>query len=104
MWPEGFVCPKCKEQTKAWLKARNVYECSLCKYQASIPAGTIFQDTRKSLRVWFIAIWWMTTQKNGAIATGLQQVLGLKSYQTAWTWLHKILTSQKRAGMITPTG
>ena len=92
-WPEGFVCPKCKEQTKAWLKARNVYECSLCRHQTSVIAGTVFQDTRKSLRAWFIAIWWVTTQKNGASATGLQQVLGLGSYQTAWTWLHKIRTA-----------
>jgi transposase-like protein len=42
---------------------------------------------------WFIAIWWITTQKNGASAQGLQQVLGLKSYETAWTWLHKIRTA-----------
>jgi transposase-like protein len=46
---------------------------------------------------WFIAIWWVTTQKNGASALGLQQVLGLKSHQTAWTWLHKI-----RKAMVNP--
>ena len=42
---------------------------------------------------WFIAIWWLTTQKNGASAQGLQRVLGLKSYETAWAWLHKIRTA-----------
>ena len=42
------------------------------------------------MRNWFTAIWWVTTQKYGASAEGLQQVLGLKSYETAWTWLHKI--------------
>ena len=92
-WPKGFVCPKCNEQTKSWLKRRNVFECSLCGHEASVIAGTVFQDTRKPLREWFIAIWWMTTQKNGASASGLQQVLGLRSYQTAWTWLHKIRTA-----------
>jgi transposase-like protein len=56
-------------------------------------AGTIFQDTRKPLRTWFTAIWWVTTQKNGASAMGLRQILGLKSYTTAWTWLHKIRTA-----------
>jgi len=96
-WPDGFVCPKCKENTKAWLKSRNVYECSLCGHQTSVTAGTVFQGTRKSLRAWFIAIWWITTQKNGASANGLQQVLGLRSYQTAWTWLHKI-----RSAMVKP--
>jgi transposase-like protein len=55
--------------------------------------GTIFQDTRKPLQDWFTAIWWLTTQKNGASAKGLQRVLGLGSYQTAWTWLHKIRTA-----------
>ena len=53
-------------------------------------AGTIFQDTRKPLRLWFRAMWTITTQKNGASALGLQRVLGLGSYQTAWPWMHKL--------------
>jgi transposase-like protein/Zn ribbon nucleic-acid-binding protein len=88
-FPEGFVCPKC-ENRKAWRIGKTLYECSQCGHQASVIAGTIFQDTRRPLRTWFTAIWWVTTQKNGASAQGLQQVLGLKSYKTAWTWLHKI--------------
>jgi transposase-like protein len=69
-------------------------------------AGTIFQDTRKPLRTCFTAIWRITTQKNGASAMGLRQILGLKSYTTAWTWLHKIRTAMvnpnrtKLSGMI----
>lgn len=85
----GFVCPKCKN-SKAWAVGRTLYECSECGHQTSVIAGTIFQDTRTPLKIWFTAIWWVTTQKNGASAKGLQQVLGLKSYKTAWTWLHKI--------------
>ena len=61
-----------------------------CARQTSVIAGTIFQDTRTYLKKWFTAIWWITTQKNGASAEGLKQVLGLSSYETAWTWLHKI--------------
>jgi len=45
------------------------------------------------LKTWFTAIWWVTTQKSGASAKGLQQILGLKSYTSAWTWLHKIRTA-----------
>ena len=59
-------------------------------------AGTIFQDTRKPLRLWFRAIWHVTSQKNGASALGLQRVLGLGSYQTAWTWLHKLRRAMVR--------
>ena len=61
-------------------------------------AGTIFQDTRTPLRLWFQAMWWVTTQKNGASALGLQRVLGLRQYQTAWTWLHKLRTAMVRPG------
>ena len=46
--------------------------------------------------VWFRAMWWVTTQKNGASALGLQRVLGLKSYETAWTWLHKLRRAMVR--------
>jgi transposase-like protein len=40
----------------------------------------------------------VTTQKNGASALGLQRVLGLKSYETAWTWLHKFRRAMVRPG------
>ena len=58
-------------------------QCRDCGCQTSVTAGTIFQDTRTALRLWFQAMWWVTTQKNGASALGLQRVLGLKQYQTA---------------------
>lgn len=61
-------------------------------------AGTIFQDTRSPLVLWFRAIWWVTSQKNGASALGLQRVLGLGSYRTAWTWLHKLRRAMVRPG------
>jgi transposase-like protein len=63
-----------------------------------VTAGTIFQDTRKPLTLWFRAIWWVTSQKTGASALGLQRVLGLGSYKTAWTWLHKLRRAMVRPG------
>jgi transposase-like protein/Zn ribbon nucleic-acid-binding protein len=88
----GFICPKCGH-TKAWPIGGTLYECAKCGHQTSVIAGTIFQDTRKPLREWITAIWWITTQKNGASAQGPQQVLGLKSYKTAWAWPRKIRTA-----------
>lgn len=61
-------------------------------------AGTVFQDTKKPLRLWFRAIWHLTSQKYGANALGLQRVLGLDSYHIAWTWLHKLRRSMVRPG------
>lgn len=61
-------------------------------------AGTIFQDTRKPLGQWFQAIWHVTNQKHGVSALGLQAALGLGSYHTAWTWLHKLRRAMVRPG------
>jgi transposase-like protein len=43
-------------------------------------------------------MWYITSQKNGASAIGLQRVLGLGSYVTAWTWLHKLRRAMVRPG------
>ena len=72
--------------------------CAGCGHQTSVTAGTIFQGTRTPLTLWFRAIWWVVSQKNGASALGLQAVLGLGSYRTAWTWLHKIRRAMVRPG------
>jgi ribosomal protein L37AE/L43A len=86
-WPDRFVCPRC-QATTAWGTKRALIVCGFCGYQASVTAGTIFEGTHKPLRMWFHAIWWVTSQKTGASALGLQRVLGLGSYYTAWTWLY----------------
>jgi len=72
--------------------------CHACRCQTSVTAGTIFQDTHKPLRLWFRAIWQVTSQKSGASAASVQQILGLGSYQTAWTWLHKLRRAMVRPG------
>lgn len=96
-WPDGFCCPRCGGR-KTWPLRGVLLQCSSCGYQSSVTAGTVFQDTRKPLTVWFRAMWWVTSQKNGASALGLQRVLGLGSYKTAWTWLHKLRRAMVRPG------
>lgn len=96
-WPEGFRCPRCGRE-KWWAVGSTWRECAACHHQTSVTAGTVFQDTRKPLRCWFRAMWYVTSQKNGASALGLQRVLGLGSYQTAWAWLHKLRRAMVRPG------
>lgn len=96
-WPDGFRCPKCGG-AKAWRRRTGLFECAACGRLTSVTAGTIFQDTRTPLATWFRAMWWVTSQKTGASAVGLQQVLGLGSYETAWTWLHKLRRAMVRPG------
>ncbi len=96
-WPEGFRCPRCGYQ-EAWSMKGDLYRCVRCHFRTSVTAGTIFQDTKKPLRLWFRAIWHLTSQKYGANALGVQRVLGLGSYHTAWTWLHKLRRAMVRPG------
>jgi len=97
-WPDGFVCPRCGSGVGAWRTARDYLHCRACGGETAIGAGTVFEGTRKPLRTWFLAMWFVTSQKHGASALGLQRVLGLGSYQTAWTWLHKLRRAMVRPG------
>jgi transposase-like protein len=94
-WPEGFRCPACGG-TKCWTMSAELLLCSSCRYQASVTAGTVFQDTHLPLRLWFRAMWQITNHKNGISALGLQRALGLGSYRTAWTMLHKLRRAMVR--------
>ncbi len=96
-WPDGFECPKCKGGEFWPMKSRSgLLLCGQCRRQVSVTAGTIFQDSRLPLKKWFHAMWYLTSQKNGTSALGLQRVLGFGSYQTAWAWLHKIRRAMVR--------
>ena len=88
-WKDRFNCPKCGHD-KYWHSTRKRIVCAKCEYQTTPLAGTIFEQTNKPLKLWFRAIWWMVAQKSGVSAKGLQKVLGIGSYKTAWTWLHKL--------------
>ena len=78
--------------------SNKLMRCRECHGRTSLTAGTIFEGTRKPLRTWLMAMWFVTSQKNGVSALGLQRVLGLGSYETAWTWLHKLRRAMIRPG------
>ena len=96
-YPDGFVCPRCGGN-ESWSTERGLCRCQDCDYQMSVTAGTIFQGTRKPLRLWFRAMWYVVNQKQGVSALGLQRVLGLGSYRTAWSWMHKLRVAMVRPG------
>lgn len=102
-WPGGFVCPRCQGRT-AWPTRRGLWLCGNCRHQASVTAGTIFQDSHLPLTTWFRTLWHVTSQKTGVNALGLQHVLGLGSYKTAWAMLHKLRRAMVRPGRDRLTG
>jgi transposase-like protein len=103
-WPKEFICPSCGVVGITIKTSRNRLVCQSCKHQASVTAGTIFDKTRTPLKVWLAAAWYITNQKHGVSALGLQRVLGLGSYQTAWTMLHRFRRAMVRPGRELLTG
>jgi transposase-like protein len=96
-WPDGFVCPACSG--KSYLIVRRArWRCDDCGRETSVTSGTVFQDTKLPLTLWFRAMWQVTCQKSGVSAMGLQRALGLGSYKTAWTMLHKLRRAMVRPG------
>ena len=105
-WPEGFVCPRCQGRASSTIRTRRLEQCRACRYQASLTAGTVLHRTRLPLRVWFWAIFFLGRHKTGISALQLQKDLGLGSYKTAWTLLHKLRgalgerASQRLVGLV----
>lgn len=95
-WPDGFRCPACGSDRGWPVRDGRLTECAACGHQASLTAGTIFQDTKTPLRIWFRAAWLMTSSRYGVNAVTLQEQLGFGSYQTAWAWLHKFRRAMVR--------
>jgi transposase-like protein len=96
-WPGGFRCSACGHD-RAWAhRARLINECAACGKQHSLLAGTIFEQTKTGLARWFLAIYLVTSSKGGISAMELKRQMGFGSYQTAWSWLHKI-----RKAMVAP--
>ncbi|CAJ0708084.1 MULTISPECIES: IS1595-like element ISRsy1 family transposase [Ralstonia] len=95
-WPRGFICPDCGVAAEPYRSSRTRLMCRSCGHQTTVTAGTIFDKTRTPLRVWLAGAWYLTNQKQGVSALGLQRVLGLGSYQTAWTMLHRFRRAMVR--------
>jgi len=102
-WPGGYRCLRCGAD-RSWMTQEGLMKCSQCGYRASVTAGTIFHRSHLPLRTWFRAMWWVTNQKHGISALGLQRLLELGSYETAWACLQKLRRAMVRPGRDRLTG
>ncbi len=104
-WRDGFVCRFCAVVDGGWWQMGDgLRRCRVCRRETSVTSGTIFARTRTPLTSWFAAVWYVVNQKQGVSALGLQRVLGLGSYETAWAWLHKLRRAMVRPGRELLTG
>jgi transposase-like protein len=95
-WPEGVMCPCCKDTRISRLKDYARYECVGCEYQFTVTSGTIFRDSH--LPIWFLPVMLLSQAKKGMSAHQLKRTIwGLHkgSYKTAWYLCHRIRAAMK---------
>ena len=63
----------------------------------------MLEKTRKPFKMWFRAVFEISTRRTGISAKDLQRIMGFGSYETAWTWLHKLRAAMVRS-MSEPLG
>jgi transposase-like protein len=89
-WPNGFKCPKCQGEVYSEIRSRRLYQCSACRRQVSLTAGSIFHASKLPLTQWFRAMYHISQCKNGISALELSRRLGV-AYNTAWMLHHKLM-------------
>jgi len=95
-WPNKISCPRCDSEKISRVYERKVFDCDSCRYQFSVLAGTIFQDTKLPLPTWFATVYLMCESKKGISANQVNRMMG-GSYKTAWYLCHRIRAAMTSA-------
>jgi transposase-like protein len=99
-WPEGVMCPRCKDSRVSRMKDYARFECVGCEYQFTVTSGTIFHDTHLPMPIWFLAVLLICEAKKGMSALQLKRTLWGQhrgSYKTAWYLCHRIRAAMESA-------
>jgi transposase-like protein len=95
-WGGKPACARCGS-TYVWpIRNGTTFECRECDHQTSLTSGTVLEKTRKPLKMWFRAVFEISTRRTGISAMDLMRIMGFGSYKTAWTWLHKLRSALVR--------
>jgi transposase-like protein len=88
-WAGGVACPYCEHAKCYELAQKNKFKCAACTRKFSVTVGTIFENTKLPLRIWFGAIWLITNHPKGIASTTLAKDLGI-TQKSAWFVLHRL--------------
>jgi len=91
-WPDGFKCPKCGKTVHSEFRKndRPYYQCSSCRHQSSLTANTLFHGSHLPLRIWFMAIYFISEAKTQLSSLELHRLIHV-NHKTAWLMLQKIM-------------
>jgi transposase-like protein len=75
-YKNGCFCPFCGHKEIYTFYDGKRYKCKTCSKQFTLLVGTIFQGSKIGLRKWFIAMYLMSSSKNGVSSLELAKHLG----------------------------
>jgi transposase len=95
LYPDGIFCPKCNRITKHHkVASRPSYSCDYCGHHVHPTVGTIFEKSTTPLKLWFHAIYLMSSTRCGISAKQIERETGV-TYKTAWRMFRQIRTLLK---------
>lgn len=101
LWPDGPVCPHCKNhkeksiyqmQSKEGSKnkiRKGLHKCGACRKTFTVTVGTIFEDSHLPISKWLMAIFILCSSKKSISANQLSRMLKI-TYKAAWFMNHRI--------------
>jgi transposase-like protein len=118
VWKNGPVCPHCGSMGRIYalkgvrsksskknpegIVRHGLKKCGDCRKQFTVRKGTVFEDSKVPLHLWFQAAYLMCSSKKGVSSNQLHRTLGV-TLQTAWFMSHR-LREAMRDGTLAPMG
>ena len=87
---QGIICKKCTGRKQYWLENKLSFQCASCGFRTSIKSGTVMESSNLPVRIWMMAITYITATKKGFSAAELQRQLGMKRYEPVFRLYHKL--------------
>lgn len=87
---QGVICKKCTGSRHYWLENKRSFQCASCGFRTSIRSGTVMENSNLPIRIWMMAITFITATKKGFSASELQKQLGMKRYEPVFRMYHKL--------------
>jgi transposase-like protein len=94
LWPNGPVCPHCKEAKRVGRLAGKstrigVHKCYACRKPFTVKVGSVFESSHVPMRHWLQAMFLMASSKKGISSNQLHRTLGC-TLKTAWFISHRV--------------
>jgi transposase-like protein len=94
-WPNGIACVHCGSMKRVYDLKAGRHKCGDCQGKFTVRHKTVFEDSKLELRLWFKAIFLVSTRRKGISSHQLARDLDV-TQKTAWFVLHRIREADSR--------